>query len=252
MKKLLILLVLILGSTFFYSCKKDDVADPNKSKVQLIIKSNQTVPVKAPIATKSFSYLVSNLTLESFKVNISQIEFGIDEEAEGMSEDVLDSLVDSQELNGPYLVDLLSQNALDGFSIGSTLIPNATYEEIEFKIEPCVDYTKIDEYNKSVYITGTLNGLPLKFWTTEEFEFEIAFPDSSNFTLTGDNFKVYLDFNMGLIINSFNQFDFSTVQDGNNNGTYEIGPNDTDGNTELAHYIADAMEDSVELDREND
>ena len=252
MKNLFLVLIVIAGSTFFFSCKKDDAIYPNKSKVQLIINSSQTVPVKAPAAYSSMNNAISTLTLESFKVNITEIEFGIDEEAEGVSGDVLDSLVEANEFKGQFLVDLLSQKALDGLSIGSTYIPNAIYEEIEFKMKPSTDNSKPDTYNRTVYITGMLNGKPLKFWTTEEFEYKIEFPDGSNFSLTGDNFKLYLDFSLGLVINSFNQFDFSTVHDGNNNGVYEIGPNDTDGNTELAHYIADAMENSFELDKEND
>lgn len=251
MKNLFISLFLVAGATLFFSCKKDN-ADTNKSNVQLIIKSNKTVPAKASSTLSSFAGMATNLTLETFMVNISEIEFGIDEDATGLPENVLDSLVDAQELKGPFLVDLLSQKALDGLSLGKTLIPNAIYEEIEFDIEPCVNNSNPDVNNKSVYITGMLNGKPLKFWTNEEFEFENEFPDGSNFTLTGDNFKVYLDFNVGQIVSAFNLIDFSTVRDGNNNGVYEIGSNDTDGNTRLAHYIIDAMKNAVELDRDND
>ena len=250
MRNLFIALVLIAGSLLVFSCKKDNT-NPSKSNVQLIVKSGQTTPVKSPSFMKASSSLISTLTMDSFLVNLGNIEFGIDEHAEGLSEDVVDSLVEAQELKGPYLIDLLSQNTLNGLSIGTTLVPNAIYKSLKFQFIRSHDSSKPDIFDRSVYITGTLNGKPLKFWTTEEFEYEVEFPDSSNFTLTGNNFKIYLDMNINQIVSSINQFDFSSVKDGNNNGIYEIGPNDIDGNTQLSHYIADALKNEIKLDRED-
>jgi hypothetical protein len=251
MKNVLISLILIASTSLFFSCNKDN-SNPSKSNVQLIVKSGQTVPVKSQGFTKASSGLITTLTVDSFMVNIGRIKFDIDEVAEGISEDVTDSIIEAQELQGPYLINLLDQKTLDGLSIGTTLIPNATYESLKIKFERCLDNTKPTVYNRSVYITGTLNGTPLKFWTTEEFEYKIEFPDSSSFVLTGDNLKMYLDMNINQIVSTINQFDFSSVKDGNNNGIFEIGPDDTDGNTQLSHYIADALKDAIDLDKEND
>jgi len=243
MKNVLVSLILISGLIYFGSCKKDDSNDPKKSKVQLIVKSSKTTP------TRNVS---AEFILESMKVNIAEIEFGIDEDALGLPENVVDSIVDAQELNGPFLIDLFSTKAMAGLNLGATLIPNATYEEVEFELDRCLDNTNPEMYGNSVFATGTLNGLPVKFWSRDEIEIEIDFPDSTNFKLNGADFNLYLDFSIDKAKIALSKLDFSSAVDGNKNGIIEIGPNDTDGNNKLAHYLSEAIEDLFELDREND
>ncbi len=123
MKKFFALSVIALVLVAFASCQKDE--DDGKSKVQLVVKSSTTLPT--PVPTKNA--LNQGIVIEKFLVNIDEIEFDVTDEWE---EKLNDSIIEAQELQGPYLINLMSADALNGLSLGSTLIPNAAYEEVEF------------------------------------------------------------------------------------------------------------------------
>jgi hypothetical protein len=74
---------------------------------------------------------------------------------------------------GPFLVDLMSPEAFDGINLGNVFIPNAVYEEIEVDIDISKDQSVPEIYNKSVYITGTIDETPFVFWYDDDFDFEI-------------------------------------------------------------------------------
>ncbi len=103
-------------------------------------------------------------------------------------------------------------------------------------------------YNKSIYITGKINDVPFKLWYKDEVEFEISLANNANFVLNEQNLKLYIDFNIAQIINNLTTFNLSAATDGNNDGTIEIGPDDADGNNDLAEKIIEALEESIELD----
>lgn len=239
MKKFFALSVIALVLVAFASCQKDE--DDGKSKVQLVVKSSTTLPT--PVPTKNA--LNQGIVIEKFLVNIDEIEFDVTDEWE---EKLNDSIIEAQELQGPYLINLMSADALNGLSLGSTLIPNAAYEEVEFEFDRCLNSSNQEMYNKSIYITGKINDVPFKLWYKDEVEFEISLANNANFVLNEQNLKLYIDFNIAQIINNLTTFNLSTAKDGNNNGTIEIGPDDADGNNDLAEKIIEALQESIELD----
>lgn len=235
------IIFILLSASLMFACSEDS-DNTNESKVNVLIKGKQvTNTLKA----------VSNVELEKFLVNISEIEFDVDELDEA-SEHIIDSIVDAQELNGPFLVDLLSPEALSGLSIGSSYIPNAVYEEVEFDFEECIDQNNTEMFGYSILIEGNVDGQPFIIRSGEEWEMEIEFPNQADIIANGQEFQLYIEINVTNVIDQIRLIDFSQALDNNQNGIIEIDPNNEDGNAELAESIIETISESVELDNDND
>lgn len=235
-------LIILLSATALFACNKNDDEKFNESKVDVLIKGKQI-----NTGLKSTSVV----ELEKFLVNITEIEFDVDE-LEGASEDVLDSIVDAQELNGPFLVDLVSTDALSGLSLGSSYIPNAIYEEVEFEFEECVDPNNSEMFGYSIYVKGTADDKPFIIQSKEEWEMEIEFPNQSDIVANGNDIQLYIEINVSNVIEQIKLIDFTQAKDNNQNGIIEINPDNEDGNAELAEVIVEAISESVELDDDDD
>ena len=192
--------------------------------------------------------LNSNVVLSSFKINLKEIEF---EFAEGYDDDNGDDDSydddgfyngdDEFELNGPFELDLLNQNAV----VTTVTIPNGTYEEVEFKLHRNTNSSS-PMFNKSIEITGTINGTPFVFWHNVDEDFEIDYEDANqNLVVSNNSYDIVFNFDLNQVLSTV---DLSGAVDGDGDGTIEIGPNDTDGNQALANLIANSIEDSCDLD----
>ncbi|WP_295337557.1 hypothetical protein [Flavobacterium sp.] len=188
----------------------------------------------------------SSVVLSSFKINLKEIEF---EFAEGFDDDNNDSSDDDGfyngddefELNGPFELDLLNQNAV----VTTVTIPNGTYEEVEFKLHKN-NNSNSPMFNKSVEITGTINGTPFVFWHNVDEDFEIDYEDTNqNLVVSNNSYDIVFNFNLNQVLS---MVDLSGAVDGDGDGLIEIGPNDTDGNQALANLIANSIEESCDLD----
>lgn len=202
--------------------------------------------------TSAGARLASAVELNEFKINIREIEFEFEEpeiEAETEAEeDSLENVYEDVKLKGPFEVSLLGE---DGSALSqqltATQVPNAVYEEIEFKLHKGEDESS-PMFGKSVYASGAINGIPFVFWHNTDEEFEIDFEDvNKNLQLNGQPLEVVINFNLGLIFESVNGVDITTARDGNGDGIIEISPDDEDGNQELADFLKDALEDATDL-----
>lgn len=275
----IILVVLIAG--FAFSCKKND---SSQSKVLILVKSSfaEASLAKSELTgtsaiSKSGTAGASAISVETFLINIKNIDIELDKEYDDGHDDMdddnnnpdgdkddlydddkggddcIDDVDDNIEIAGPFLIDLLSPEAIDGFPIASMDLPNSAYDEIEFKL----DRYRLDDpevmHNRSIFIEGELDGKPMRMWYTGDYDFEIDFPESKDhLILTGDDLKIYLDFHINNMLTSLNKVDFSSAADRNGNGIIEIGSDDTDGNSGLAHHIIDAILESCDLDDQFD
>ena len=194
--------------------------------------------------------IASGVVLESFIVNIREIEFEYDDpnSDEEVEDESLENVYEDVKLKGPFVVDLLSQDGMASIQqLVTTTVPNAVYEEIEFKLHRN-EVTSSPMYGKSVYATGTINGTPFIFWHNTDEEFEIDFEDASkNLSLNGQPVQVIINFNLGLLFDSIHGVDLSGAQDGDGDGVIEIDPLNTDGNGSLAHAIKNALENVTDL-----
>jgi hypothetical protein len=275
MKKLPVIIIAMLIIGFTFSCKKDD---STQSKVLIIVKSTfakssltkNDLNGSNPVA-KTLTYGSSTITVDTFLINIKNIDIELDDLCnDDCNDDCNDgkydmdnddkggddcdvTLDDDIEITGPFLIDLLSPEAVNGFPVASMELPNASYDEIEFTL----NRYKLDNpkamYDRSIYIAGEINGKRMRMWYTGEYDFKIEFPDSSDhYILTGDDLKMYLDFHIDNMLTSLNNVDFSSAADRNGNDIIEIGSDDGDGNRILAHHIIEAVLESCDLDDQFD
>lgn len=215
-------------------CSNDD----DTSKLTLALRTNTQPTVVAKAAS------VNNLVIDKFLVNITEIEFDIDNE---LQPELPDS-VDSDEIVGPFVIDLASTQAEKGLLLGATAIPAAAYEDIEFEFDVCRDSKYPELVGHSVYVSGSVNGKPFVITTNENWEVEIDFEDHSNFVFSGDPQKLFIDFNLYQVLNTLAQIDFAAASDKNQNGVIEINPSDLDGNANLCDIIIEAFENALDLD----
>lgn len=236
MKNKGLLFGLVVVTVLAASCSNDE---DNKMDNQ-----NENLSIKARTSYSSAKFSnqrtsAETVTLNSFKINLKEIEFEMDDDFStgdgfyGDDEDI--------ELKGPFELSLLNTTT----EITSLNIPNGVYEEVEFKMAKNTNSSS-SMYNKSIEIKGSINGKPFEFWHNVEEDFEIDFEDANrNLTINNNSATIYFDFDLTTAIKSI---DFSSATDEDGDGIIEINPNDNDGNRSLANLIKDKIKDSCELD----
>ena len=228
------LLILILFAVS--SCKKDNEFD-----------NRLTIKFKGSYGAKKSEFSANTQTngiiIESFKINIEEIELEFDDDDPLFESGKID---DEVELKGPFEVDLMQ----DGTALVTTLInqlelPAAAYDEIEFEFDK--NENPISEmYGKSILVKGSINGTPFVFYTDEEFEVEIEF-DKKVLLQEIKESIITVSFDIAALFNPLQGgIDLTKAVDGNNNGVIEIYHDDPDGNGKLADTIADRLEDIIE------
>jgi hypothetical protein len=260
MKRITALICFVcLAAIILSSCQK--VSD--KSNAQLIIKAT-TTPVLKSVSTGTAAGS-DVVVIDTFLINIKDIKFEIDESIGNSNsdscnddcdddydgdcgDDCHDSIYKDIKAEGPYLINVLSPEVMDGMIIDNYSLPNTAYDEVEFDLAP---YKLTDNKNmtgRSIYMAGTINGNRFKIWTNKEKEIEIEFHDKSAVNLTGETIKFYIDISLEKIITNLESMNFGTAVDRNKNGYIEIGHNDPDGNNALAHFIQNAISGCFDMD----
>lgn len=142
---------------------------------------------------------------------------------------------------GPFEIDLTNETT----TITEINIPIAEYEEVEFEMERSTNPNS-PLFQKSILMTGTINGQNFEFYHTFSEDFEVDYEDQGqNLVITeGNNNQVTFQFDLISVVNSV---DFSSASDGNENGLIEISPIDADGNNQLAHSLRNAIKVYVDL-----
>jgi hypothetical protein len=142
---------------------------------------------------------------------------------------------------GPFEIEVAGEPTV----ITNIDIPVAEYEEVEFEMETSSNSSS-PLFQKSMLMTGTLNGMPFEFYHIFSEDFEVDYEDAGqNLVITSDNNnEVTFQFDLVSVINAVN---FDAASDGNGDGTIEISPVDPDGNSALANQIKNAIKQYVEL-----
>jgi hypothetical protein len=228
------------------SCNKDDL---EKGGATIIFKAPYPDSgISAARLTKSVSSvnsgeLSNGVVIESFKINIKEIELEFDDDHPLFA---TGSMASDIELEGPFEIDLmLGGNALVNVIAENVELPAAAYKEIEFEFD--ASENSISEmFMKTILVKGTIYGTPFIFWQDDSFDVEIEF-----------DYNVHLDeAKQAIIIVSFDiaslfdpakgGIDISHAKDGNGNGIIEIYPDDPDGNDDLAGKMMDRLEDIID------
>ena len=240
------LFILTLALLLGLSCSNDGT-DPNAGKLSISANSTFTN------LTKSSSNRVAagNVVIEDFKLNISRFELEVDIEDDNYHEDQNEhwdddgfyDYEDEIELMGPYELDLMSGQ----ISILNVDVPNGVYDEMKFKFDVSTDPLS-DLFGKSVLIQGTIDGTPFIFWQDFDDEVEVDFEDPQfDISVSQGAQGIVINFDLGQILDSVNGVDLTLANDGNQDGTIEISPEDPDGNNNLAEALGHKIKDYINL-----
>ncbi len=182
-----------------------------------------------------------------FKADLSLYASEQDDEACGVGDDddgVNDNDYGSDDevnLAGPFELDL-SQGST---TVTNVNIPEGVYEEVEFKMD--VNSNPSSQlYQRSILLSGMIDGTPFEFYHTFEEDFEVDYENTGQNLVIDANNNNSITFNFDLPSVVAN-VDFSSASDGNNDGTIQISPVDTDGNQQLAFAIKNAIVQYAEL-----
>lgn len=262
----IVAVVIALFAIAAFSCTKEDLS---KTSVNIIVKSDlsglsslKSTAVNDATGADEFTaseLTASVVTFGSFLINIDEIEFELEDDLDDYGDefddngDEFDDDADEFKIKGPILVDLLSDEAGNGLVIAAGNLPNGNYEEIEVELDKYTGDPANKLYGHTLLIEGQIDGQEMKIWYDGDHDLEIDFPDASeNFTLSGAEIDLYIDFQLNKMLDNLNTIDLSGLKDGNDNGIIEIGPDDTDGNNAYAHYFIEALLMSFELDDDDD
>ena len=231
--------VMLLGAALFVACNNDEPSATGTVILKMEAVSSTGSTINGRIKTTT--------VIDDFKVNIKEIEFEFDEEDSHFDTD--SAFDEDVKLKGPFVVDVLEQNALVEQLITTVNLPNARYEEVEFKLHKNEDAGVMN--GKSILITGTVDGKPFIFWHDTDEEFEIDFEnESTDLTINGNTVPMVINFQLERLFSSLKGgIDLSLAKDGDGDGVIEINPGsvDNDGNKELADAIKDLLEDATDL-----
>lgn len=232
----------------FFGCNKKD--DTLKGKVAIQFRANSsTYPHSTERANAPLKF-GDILEVNSFKLNITEIEFDLEDDDDLVAEyNGAFSSDDDIKLRGPFEVDLLLNGKLQTQTLLNNLdLPKARYEEIEFDIDKNRN-SNSPLYGQSVRIEGKINGTPFIFSSNKDFDVEVDFDKPF---IPGDKAGVIIDFYVNIFFERILvEYDFSQTFRTNADGVIMITHNDNDD--KLNHYqlgkvIWDLLDDMFDCD----
>lgn len=233
----------LLASTMLVSCNNDDPAATGTAILTMEASSStgSTINGRSKATT----------VITDFKVSIREIEFEFDEEDDHFKTD--STFSEDVKLKGPFVMDVLEQNGFVEQLITTVNLPNARYEEVEFKLHKNMDAGVMN--GKSILIAGTVDGKSFIFWHDTDEEFEIDFENAAtDLVINGNNAALVINLQLELLFSTVKGgVNLSLAKDGDGDGVIEINPgSDNDGNKELADAIKDLLEHATDLADDND
>ena len=236
MKKISILALLVLAIS---SCTNDSSTGGNVTlKASAVSTTGKTSLTARTTAT-------STVVITDFKINIGNIKFETD--IEDMMHDT-DPMHEDVKLMGPFLLDLLDPNTTLTQIITSVPMPNARYEEIEFKFQKSLVAGEM--FGKTYLIKGTINDKPFMIWSDKDAELEMDFMDhNKDFTVNSNdmslNIKMQLDALLAKLTSLANQ---GLLLDTDGDGVIEISTGIDDGHSIIGGQCKDLLENETHLD----
>jgi hypothetical protein len=220
----------LVMSFVFIACDKDE----DKNGLSLKFQGTKN-SIKSTAA--------ENVVIESFVINIGEIELEFDDN-DPMFEN--DSVASDIELKGPFKIDLMKNgDPLSSFVARNVVLPQAAYDEIEFKFRESKNANS-EMSGKSMLVKGTIDGTPFIFWTDEEIEVEIEF-ENDVFLEDAQMAVITVAFDVQALFDPARAgINIAGATDGNGNGVIEIYPEDPDGNEDLADMLWDRLENIID------
>lgn len=230
--------LMLFGSMLFVACNNDPAVNG-----RVILKMDAASPTGSTISGRTKATTV----ITDLKVSIREIEFEFDVTDDHFKTSPVYN--DDVKLKGPFVLDVLEQNAFVEQLITTVDLPNARYEEVEFKLHKNTDPG--DMNGKSILITGTIDGKPFIFWHDTDEKFEIDFENAdTDLIINGNTLNMVINLQLDRFFSTVKGgINLSLATDGDKDGVIEINPGsiDNDGNTQIAHAIKNLLEHATDF-----
>jgi hypothetical protein len=147
---------------------------------------------------------------------------------------------------GPYQLDLLNGSDALSQTIGEVEIPNGMYKEVRFELHKDKDVEASNPlYDRSIYLKGTINGIPFEMWHDTSENFDIG--RSTGVEVKDNKVELVVNFSLDQFLSSKHQIDLTQAKDGDGDGLIEINSKDEDGNKELADLLKENIKMAADL-----
>ena len=184
--------------------------------------------------------LAGTVDITDFKISIRDVAFKNEDDA-NPEFDTLDI-----KFRGPYQLDLLNGGDPLSETIGSTEIPNGTYQEIRFKFHKNEDLAPTDKlFDRSIYLAGIIDGVPFEMWHDTSENLDVG--RSTGVSVLDNQVSLTVVFTIDQFLESLHVIDLTTAVDGNQDGLIQINTNDPDGNKEIADLLKENIKASADL-----
>lgn len=248
-KKFALLSLMLTSGFYLSSCgEKDDevITDPQtQAKMTATASTSTSTLSNARVAVGAFT--VSQLTVGT--QNVEMKYFAKADLTAGISLGNLNAktIINAslQKTASEKKSNVLISGGKSQFSlIGEGSTPEGNYTEATFKLYKNTQASANDPmFQKSILITGQINGKLTQFWTESEKVIKAASKTSTGIEVN-QNSEVVLVFEMDKL---FAGVDFASAIDSNGDGRIEISPISPDGNAAIFSKIESNLETAVSL-----
>lgn len=231
-----------------FSCESEDENPISESETQASLKATATQPNSG--SSENGRSTISGFTVNEFMVGTQNVEMKYYTAADLVTGIDLGGIQLKTALNADLQSSSSQEKTLTLLANGETKLslvgegstPKGNYKEVSFSLYKAQS-NEDPMYQKSLFITGEINGKSTQFWTEAEKVIEATAESDSGIEVE-NNTELVLSFEMEKL---FAAVDFSTATDANNDGKIEISPNSPDGNAEILAQIEANIENSVML-----
>ncbi len=174
-----------------------------------------------------------SVVLNDFQIAIKRIKFY---KEEGDSTEV--------RFEGPYEIDIIDSVNYLTQAIGDQEIEPGIYNKIRMEFHKSTDLDSNHVlFDRSVYMSGTIDGDPFTMWHDTSENFDIESTDGIEVT-EGNSTNLVVDF---MFSNLLDGIDMTEATDENGNGVIEIDPDDTDENGDIADSLKDNIKSIADM-----
>lgn len=233
------------------ACNEEELPRPGYSKAEInsTLTNNSGTSASPNERIEVGALAISEFTLGTQEVNMMYLPESAVEAGVTLDIGTLKTNIDAQiatSSSKPQTLTLASGGEVKKTKIGEGETPNGIYSEITFKLYKNTDAAGSAAANKSLLITGDLEGTPVQIWLEGEEMIRATSKSAEGYQIDGQS-SLLVTFNTDKIFANVN---FDTASDFDQNGTIEIGPNNADANGSLYSRIKTNFESSVEFVKE--
>nr|WP_287936800.1 hypothetical protein [Algoriphagus sp.] len=252
MKKTVVLALSLCLAWTFTSCNVND--EPQNTDPQTQSKLSATASGSSSGSAENARIIVSGFAVNQLTVGTQNVEMKYYAKADLLAGINLGNLQLKSNVSTGLQTSSSSQKSTVLIASGESRLavigeggtPEGNYREVSFQLFKNTSANSNDPmHQKSLLITGEINGKLTTIWTERESTLRAVSESSTGVEVDG-NSELVLNFDLRKLFEGVN---FATALDANGDGRIEIGPNSPDGNAAIFSRIESNLSTSVILQK---